>query len=434
MQKRVLLIGYNFSPEPTGIGKYNGELIQWLAIRGYDCTVLTTYPYYPFWKVQPPYSKQRFWYKTEKELFDSGGRITIHRCPMYVPSVPTGKRRVVLDISFFISSFFKLISLIFKSKFDHVIAVAPSFNFGLLGFFVKKIRGAKFYYHIQDLQIEAARELGMVKSDRFIKFLFAVENFILEKADNVSSISPAMIEKINRKSKKPVYLFPNWVNTDFFKPLTDKDQIKAEYGYLPEDKIVLYSGSIGEKQGLEHIISSGNALKDIGNLHFLICGSGPFVEKLKKLKDELKLENIKFLPLQPLFKFVKILNMADVHLVIQKFITSDLMLPSKLTSIWAVGGVPLVTTLPGSQLYHTIQSYNIGLVINPDDQDSLNQGIKRAIEGNWNDISLNSRRYAVDHLSIDAIMKRFESQILNGEFQLETINEFINEGQFAKSG
>ena len=49
MQKRILLIGYNFSPEPTGIGKYSGEMIQWLGNQGYDCTVLTAYPYYPYW-------------------------------------------------------------------------------------------------------------------------------------------------------------------------------------------------------------------------------------------------------------------------------------------------------------------------------------------------------------------------------------------------
>lgn len=432
MQKRVLLIGYNFYPEPTGIGKYNGEMIQWLAERGYHCTVLTTYPYYPFWKVQAPYRRNRFWYKTELEVFESGGSITIYRCPMYVPSIPTGKRRVILDISFFLSSLFKLIGLVFKSKFDHVVAVAPSFNFGLLGLFVKKVQGCKLSYHIQDLQIEAARELNMVKSDSFLKFLFAIENFILEKADYVSSISPAMIQKINHKSKKPIYLFPNWVNTDFFKPLPDRGVIKMEFGFNPDDKIILYSGSIGEKQGLERVIMTADFFRNVRNLHFLICGSGPFVDRLIKLKMEFKLENIQFLPIQPLFKFVKILNIADVHLVIQKFSASDLMFPSKLTSIWSVGGVPLVTAFPGSQLYRTVQNYKIGIIVEPDDQNALNDGIKNAIECNWSEISINSRKYAEKFLSIDSIMDRFESQILNGEFQPEMINDLLSQREYVK--
>ena len=104
MKKRILLIGYNFYPEPTGIGKYSGEQIQCLAKNGYDCTVITSYPYYPFWSVQEPYTKHRFWYKTEEVKYESGGKITIHRCPMYVPSKPSGLKRIILDFTFFLSS------------------------------------------------------------------------------------------------------------------------------------------------------------------------------------------------------------------------------------------------------------------------------------------------------------------------------------------
>ncbi|RZK36711.1 MAG: colanic acid biosynthesis glycosyltransferase WcaI, partial [Hymenobacter sp.] len=43
MKKSFLLIGYNFHPEPTGIGKYSGEMAYWLAEHGHDCTVITAY-------------------------------------------------------------------------------------------------------------------------------------------------------------------------------------------------------------------------------------------------------------------------------------------------------------------------------------------------------------------------------------------------------
>lgn len=81
-KKNILLISHNFSPEPTGIGKYNGEMIDWLAKNGYDCTVVTTYPYYPYWKVQPPYKNR--WYK--KEIINypqSNSLLTVYRCPSY---------------------------------------------------------------------------------------------------------------------------------------------------------------------------------------------------------------------------------------------------------------------------------------------------------------------------------------------------------------
>ncbi|RYZ24697.1 MAG: colanic acid biosynthesis glycosyltransferase WcaI, partial [Chitinophagaceae bacterium] len=92
--KRILLIGGNFSPEPTGIGKYNGEMINWLAANGYDCTVITTYPYYPHWKIQSDYKKASSWYT--KESIQTAGRktVTVFRCPHYVPNNPTGLRRI----------------------------------------------------------------------------------------------------------------------------------------------------------------------------------------------------------------------------------------------------------------------------------------------------------------------------------------------------
>jgi colanic acid biosynthesis glycosyl transferase WcaI len=58
--KRILFIGGNYFPEPIGIGKYNGEMIDMLAREGHYCTVVTSYPYYPQWKVQQPMPKSRY--------------------------------------------------------------------------------------------------------------------------------------------------------------------------------------------------------------------------------------------------------------------------------------------------------------------------------------------------------------------------------------
>src|ERR1700753_3852589 len=119
-KKRILLIGHNFAPEPTGIGKYSGEMMEWLAKKGNDCTVITTYPYYPYWKIQPPYKNG--WYKREKVLFaETGGKLTIYRCPLYIPQNLSGKNRMLHDFSFVVSMFFSVLKLIlFKRKFDYI--------------------------------------------------------------------------------------------------------------------------------------------------------------------------------------------------------------------------------------------------------------------------------------------------------------------------
>jgi len=412
MKKRILLIGYNFNPEPTGIGKYSGEMISWLGEKGYDCSVVTTYPYYPFWKVQEPYYKNRFWYKTESQELSSGGKIKVHRCPIYVPSKPTGLRRILLDLSFLVSAALKMIQLIPGKKFDYVITVVPSFQFGLLGIFYKMLRPTKFLYHIQDMQIEAARDLKLIQSPIIIKGLFKIENLIFKHADYISTISEGMAAKIKLKANKKIYLLSNWVNVNLFKPIEDKPLLKKEFDFEATDKVVLYSGAMGEKQGLEMIIHAAKALRSEPHIKFLLCGSGPYSTKLISMTNELRLTNVQFLPLQPLAIFNRILNMADLHLVIQKSQASDLVMPSKLTTILAVGGLALVTANKNSELHNLIHAHGIGILVDADDQSSLIEGILKATRGNWEGVTTKARKYAEDHLSIDSILHSYEKNVL----------------------
>jgi len=414
MSKRLLLIGGNFSPEPTGIGKYNGEMIKWLAAQGYDCTVITSYPYYPEWKVQPPYDRNKNWYKKEvTENYGQGGKITVYRCPQYVPAKPSGKTRIMLDFSFAVSAFFKILQLLPRKKFDVVITVVPPFHLGLLAVLYKKFKGAKFFYHIQDMQIEAARDLKMISSPKLIKALFGLERYIFKNADMVSSISDGMMRKIQEKAGKDIFFFPNWVDVTLFHPIEDRAKLKTEYGFDSNDKIVLYSGAIGEKQGLEAILNTAETLKSDKQLKFLICGSGPYKEKLKGEAEARGLDNVIFFPLQPFEKFNQFLNMADVHLVIQKGNASDLVMPSKLTTILAVGGLALITADSGTSLYELVNKHNMGILVKAEDQQALTDGIIRAMQDNASEIARNGRVYAESHLSVGKIMSRFEEAVVS---------------------
>lgn len=402
MKKRILLLGTYFYPEPTGIGKYSGEMIDYLADQDYQCTVIVPYPYYPFWKVQEPYSRKSFWYRKEIKYSSNNKPIEIYRCPQYVPQKPTGLNRMMQDFSFCVSCFLKIFSMLFKRKYDFVIAVAPSFMVGLLAILYKKIKGAKVLYHIQDLQIDAARDLEMIKSKGILNALFKMEKFILKNADIVSSISPGMIKKIRKKINREILYLPNWVDTSLFYPLLDKATLKKQFGIDPVNKVILYSGAIGEKQGLETIIHIADKLKHISHLKFVIGGSGPYKEKLVKLRDELQLQNVIFLPLQPFEKLNCFLNMADLHLVLQKANASDLVMPSKLATILSVGGVAIITATKDSSLYDMISSHGVGLLIEPENQQALLTAIEKpdyAFPG----ISKNARGYAEQFLSIDKV-------------------------------
>jgi colanic acid biosynthesis glycosyl transferase WcaI len=366
--------------------------------------------------VQEPYDKVKSWYKKEElqvaSSVNGSGRLKIYRCPQYVPAAPSGAKRIMLDFSFALSAFFKVMTLLPRRKFDVVIAVVPPFHLGLLAILYKKLRKAKFMYHIQDMQIEAARDLQMIRSKKLINVLFGLERYIFKQADIVSSISDGMIRKIHEKAGKDIFFFPNWVDVTLFHPLDNRAALKQEFGFAPGDRIILYSGAIGEKQGLESILHAAKKMQHREDLKFLICGSGPYKTKLEEMAKNMGLKQVIFFPLQPFEKFNRFLNMADVHLVIQKANASDLVMPSKLTTILAVGGLALITANPGTSLHDLVDRYNMGILVNAEDQQALDEGICRAVDNDTATMQANARTYAETYLSIGKVMSRFEEAVV----------------------
>lgn len=417
MSNRVLLISGNFYPEPTGIGKYCGEMIDWMSENGYECTVITTFAYYPDWKIQKQFEKYRFWYKKEVRQTNKNGSnpIVIIRCPHYVPSSPTGMKRLLSEFTISFFSYFALFFLFFSRKYNYVMTVAPPFELGLLGVFYKKIRGATFSYHIQDLQIDAARDLGMIKSSLVLNFFFAIEKYIINNADHISSISEGMIKKIKLKCEREVIYFPNWVDTKVFHPIADKPGLKLQYGFNATDRIILYSGAIGEKQGLQSIIHLAKKFEKFQHVKFIICGSGPYKGHLVELKDRLGVSNLTFLPVQPFANFNSFLNIADIHLVIQKSNAADLVMPSKLCTILSVGGIAIVTANPGTSLYNLMNSADMGILIEPENPEVLEKAINYALTIDLAPKEYNARNYAEYNFSINEVLSKFEKSVLKNK-------------------
>lgn len=418
----------------------NSEMIHWFAGEGYSCTVVTTFPYYPHWKVQPPY--KNIWFKKEDlSCPTTNGNVKVYRCPLYVPANPTGKKRILQDFSFWTSMSWVIAYFMLKRrKHDLIIVVAPPFHLGYLGIGLKKWLGGKLVYHIQDLQIEAAQELNIITNKKLLNRIYRTEKSIMTKADYVSCISPGMIKKVKSKINRDIIYFPNWVDTKSFYPVKERGALKLRWGYKPDDIVFLYSGAIGEKQPLENILPAARELSEIERVKFIICGSGPYQDKLVSKAQARGITNVSFLPVQSKDVFNDFLNMADFHLILLKGSTSDLVMPSKLATILATGGVPIVTSTAGTSLHDLVTENNLGFVVEPDSPVALVKAVndiltcccvkQKSIVANEvmvchraeeeivveNEImtcdcvrrkSVNARKYAIAHLSIEKVMQDF---------------------------
>lgn len=56
--QRVLIYGINYAPEPTGVGRYTGEIGSYLSRQGSNVEVVTAVPHYPGWALRDGYPTQ----------------------------------------------------------------------------------------------------------------------------------------------------------------------------------------------------------------------------------------------------------------------------------------------------------------------------------------------------------------------------------------
>jgi len=365
---RLLIVGLNFSPELTGIGKYTGEMAAWFAARGHQVSVVTTRPYYPEWKRTPGFAAWTWRSETWQGC-------SVIRCPIYVPRRPTGIRRIAHLGSFGLSSIPAAAIRAASGRADIVAVMVPTLFSVPVALAVARLMSAKAWLHVLDLEVDAAFEMGFIRGRRLIAAARSVEGWLMRRFDLVSTISSKMQEAIERKgvARERMMLFPNWVDTRQFFPMRGAAQLRHELG-IPADRcVVLYSGSIGRKQGLEHVIAAARILGENPAVSplFLLAGAGPIRAELERSSQGMT--NVRFLPLQPAERFNEFLNVGDIHLLPQRRDASDLVMPSKLLAILSAGRPVIATAPPDSEIARTVAT--AGVITPPENSVALAEAI-----------------------------------------------------------
>lgn len=369
--RAILLLTLNHSPEPVGIGPYSAEMAADWAARGHRVRVVCAKPYYPAWSIDPRYRGDGYRRSTEN-------RVAIVRCPLYVPQRPSGVRRIIHHISFAFAAFWPMISAARRDRPKIVMAIAPGLLAAPVALIAARIAGARSWLHIQDFEVEAALETGLLKRDGLAaRLALRFEQAILRRFDICSTISPAMCAKLESKGVAParVVQFRNWADIDTVRPTTTPSPYRNEWS-IRQPHIALYSGNIANKQGIEIIVAAARRLRHRTDLLFLICGEGSYLGTLRALADGLP--NIRFEALQPKARLGELLSLATVHLLPQLAGAADLVLPSKLTNMLASGRPVIATASPGTDLAAEIA--DCGLATLPGDDAAFAAAIESLID------------------------------------------------------
>ncbi len=362
---RIHLISNLFLPDELAGAALFTDLAEFLRERGHDIRVTTTFSYYPAWRLRP-----------EDEgvaLRDERVRsIPVRRVKMYVPERPTGKSRLMSDLSF-------LLSLIRRGRHagwtpDVVVTALPMLSQCLALRFMYPGTAVPKLIVVQDFVVEAALELGILRLPGLAGLLRGVQRWALRSAKTALTISPQMLVKLRNVvgSDRRTLCVPNWIHGSL------QRRIDQRTSTLPSrDRLRLfYSGNLGIKQGFPDFLADFRTagLADLG-WHLAIHGGG--AERARLEEQVGGTPGCELGGVLDEDAYLSSLLSCTSCLVTQRPGVGANFLPSKLLPALATGTPVLAVCDRQSPLGEEISVGGFGVVVPPGDPAYLRQVLKR---------------------------------------------------------
>ncbi|WP_249417121.1 glycosyltransferase [Streptomyces sp. TS71-3] len=394
----MLLVSTNYAPEHTGIGPYATQIAEHWAARGHETHVLTGMPHYPSWRLDPAY--QGAWRRTERRA-----GVLVHRRRHTVPPRQTAVRRALFEASVLAHG---LLAPPRTGRLDAVLAQMPSLAGGLLGARLAARHRVPYIPVVQDLMGAAAAQSGIRGGARAAGLAERAEAYALRSAALVGVIHETFVDRVTALGvdRDRIRLVPNWSHVRG--PLRPRAGTRARLGWPAGQTVVLHSGNMGLKQGLEVLVEA--ARRD-PSVRFVLMGDGNQRAGLARLAAGVP--NLDLLPPAATDDFPEVLAAADVLAVTQRASVLDMSVPSKLTSYFASGRPVVAAVSPGGGTAQEVRRSGAGLLVDPENPAELLAAVRRlaADTALADTLGAAGPRHVAAHLSRRAGLARIDALI-----------------------
>ncbi|MGE8206959.1 glycosyltransferase family 4 protein [Heyndrickxia sp. NPDC080065] len=354
--KKVIIISQNFYPEIGSAANRMKNLFQLLKIQGYEVTVLTTEPSYPYKKI---YDQERFWNNDEMNTDDSIHRVMIKNRKYAIS--------MLNRLLYYLEMAFKMLFYILKDKkkYDFVLVTSPPIFVGMVGLIAKIRYKSSLLLDIRDLWPESLKGVGILDNPLIFFIFNRIEQLLYKKADFIIVNSKGFEKHIQKRGKTPqdkIVFLPNAARQFEIKPFMSKKEFK-----------VVYAGNLGLAQDVELIKNLARKLKE-HQIKLTIIGYGMKKNSLMEFVKTEKLNNVKFINPVTREKCLHIISEHSVGVVTLKDKeVFETVLPGKVID-YMTCMVPVVASVSGFTK-QVIETENVGLVSTSKSVDEMVQQI-----------------------------------------------------------
>jgi glycosyltransferase involved in cell wall biosynthesis len=302
---RILLITQMFPPEMGAAANRMHPLARELVAAGHDVFVATGMPNYPTGVVFPEYRNKRF-------LREQNDGVKILRTAYFtVPRNQSKWRQLASYLSFIPAA---LRSGLAAAQLDIVFVTSPPIFPVLAAIALARLRRAKLVLDLRDLWPDEIIACGAAREGSLpIRLIRLIERAGYRAADRVCCTTPAFVETVVTRgvAREKIILLPNGADLETFRPLPRDNSVAARYPF-GDRFVVMYSGLLGIKHGLEVLLHAAAILRNEREVLFCFAGSGPQREALQQCATEMGLQNVLFTGEHPVEEVPYLLARADI--------------------------------------------------------------------------------------------------------------------------
>ena len=279
---------------------------------------------------------------------------------------------------------------------------------GNIALLLKKRYKAKLIFDMRGWWADEKKESGAWNSKIFVPIYLYFKNLekkLFKHSDHAISLTKAgytEIVKKNLKSSIDITVIPTCVDFDIFKPfdIEIRKNIREELDIKIDDKVILYSGSLGGNYNIDIIIKLYKVSKKLNintKILFLTFTDYSYIaseiSKHQVPMDDVRIKSCNY------YDIHRYLMAGDIGVINYKHSFSTIgRSPTKMAEYWACG-LPVICEKDIGDVDYLISKYNnSGYLINTNHNESYNEALSNIFSNQ--DQKEQLRGYAIDYFDL----------------------------------